>query len=69
MRHFLYKITTKKEKRCDLIFLPEGRETILEVFTVRIFVGSSQNAGPGVLFFPIFLFEFLSVFCCTVIFE
>ena len=54
MRHFLYKITTKKEKRSDLIFLPEERETILELFTVRIFVGSSQNMGPGVLFFPIF---------------
>ena len=70
MRRFLYKIATKKEKSSDLIFLPEGRETILELFTVRIFVGGSQNTGPGSFYFPIFfLFEFLSPFCCTVIFE
>ena len=56
MRRFLYKITTTKEKSSDLIFLPEGRETILELFTVRIFVGGSQNAGPGSFFFPIFFF-------------
>ena len=30
MRRFLYKITTTKEKSSDLIFLPEGRETILD---------------------------------------
>ena len=66
-RRFLYKITTKKEKSSDLIFLPQGRETILELFTVRIFVGCSQNASPGSFFSPIFcLFEFLSLFCCTV---
>ena len=70
MRRFLYKITTTKEKTLDLIFLPEGKETILELFTVRIVVGCSQNAGPGSFFFLIsFLFEFLSLFCCTVIFK
>ena len=70
MRRFLYKITTTKEKSSDLIFLPEGSETILELFTVWIFVGCSQNVSPGSFFFPIFfLFDFFSLFCCTVISE
>ena len=45
----------KKEKSSDLIFLPEARETILELFTVRIFVGCSQNASPGSFFSPFFV--------------
>ena len=32
-------------------------------------VGSSQNAGSGCLFPQIFLFQFLTLFSCNVIFE
>ena len=63
---FAVQINNKKGERSDLIFLSEGRETILELFTVRIFVGSSQNAARGPFFF---FLEFLSLFCCVVIFE
>ena len=56
MRRFLNKIRTTKEKSSDLILLAEGRETILELFTLRIFVGCSENVGPGSFFFVIFFF-------------
>ena len=60
---FAVQINNKKGERSDLIFLSEGRETILELFTVRIFVGSSQNAagGPFFFFFGIFVAILL---CC-----